>query len=54
MAPISIVKIIEEVLTVSIRQLKKILNVIVLEINDRARAPDAPIPAASSGEKIPL
>ena len=54
MAPIRIVKIMEEVLTVSIRQLKKILNVIVLEINDRAKAPDAHIHAASSGEKIPL
>ena len=53
MAPIRMVKIMAEVFTVSIRQSKNIFQVIVRAITASNRAPDAPMPAASSGEKNP-
>ena len=54
MAPIKIVKIMADVPTVFIKQSIKIGHVIVLAISAKTRAPVAPTPAASSGEKIPV
>ena len=53
-APIKIVNIIADVPTVFIKQSMKIDQVIVRAISASASAPVAPIPAASSGEKIPV
>ena len=53
-APIRMVKIIDEVRTVSIRQSKKIGQVMVRASSANARAPEAPMPAASSGENMPI
>ena len=53
-APIKMVKIIADVLTVFIKQSMNMGHVIVRASNASARAPVAPIPAASSGENVPV